>query len=89
MTATLRSEEKAQQLLRTHPEWKNKLKFGYVPELTTPNTFDKLFEKRYNFIIHTASPVAFVVKDVKADLIDPALKGQVPTFLCAIFVRSN
>ena len=47
----------------------NKLKFGYVPELTVPNAFDKLFDKAYDFIIHTASPVAFVVKDVKAGLI--------------------
>lgn len=67
----------------------NKLKFGYVPELTVPNAFDKLFDKPYDFIIHTVSPVAFVVKDVKAGVIDPGLKEQVPTFLCAIFAHSN
>jgi hypothetical protein len=29
----------------------------------------------FDYIIHTASPVKFVVDDVKKDLLDPAIQG--------------
>ncbi len=77
MTAAVRSKDKAQQLVDTHPEWDGKLKFGYTPDLTTPNVFNALFDKPYDIVIHTASPVAFKVKDVQTDLIDPAIQGYV------------
>ncbi|KAI9680092.1 MAG: hypothetical protein M1817_005108 [Caeruleum heppii] len=76
VTASVRSEAKAQQLLETHPEWKGRLGFVYISDLVAPNAFDKLFDNRsYDFILHTASPVSFKVDDVKKDLIDPAVQG--------------
>ena len=75
VTASVRSEAKAHQLLTTNPTWKNKVRFGFVPELTAPNAFDKLFDEPYDFIIHTASPVVFKVDDVQKDLINPAVEG--------------
>lgn len=75
VTASVRSEDKAQQLLKIHPAWEGKVHFGFVPDLTAPNAFDELFDKSYNFILHTASPVAFKVDDIQKDLIDPAVQG--------------
>ena len=81
VTATLRSPSKAQALLTTHPEWEDKVKFDYVPELTATNAFDAVFEKAaeggggFDYVIHTASPVTFVVQDVERDLVEPAVKG--------------
>lgn len=81
VTATLRSPSKAQALLSTHPEWEHKIKFVYVPELTATNAFDEVFEKVtagggvFDYVIHTASPVTFVVQDVEKDLVEPAVQG--------------
>ena len=81
VTTTLRSPSKAQALLSTHPEWEHKIKFVYVPELTATNAFDEVFEKvtegggGFDYVIHTASPVAFVVQDIERDLVEPAVKG--------------
>ena len=81
VTTTVRSPAKAQALLSTHPEWEHKIKFVYVPELTATDAFDEVFEKAteggdgFDYVIHTASPVTFVVQDVKRDLVEPAVKG--------------
>lgn len=75
VTASVRSEAKVQQLLTINPTWEDKVRFGFVPELTAPNAFDKLFDQQYDYIIHTASPVAFKVNDIQKDLIDPAVEG--------------
>ncbi|KND89016.1 putative uncharacterized oxidoreductase [Tolypocladium ophioglossoides CBS 100239] len=75
VTATVRSKDKAQQVLREHPAWEDKVHFGFVPDVSTLNAYDKLFDKPYDFIIHTASPVTFKVDDIQKDLIDPAVHG--------------
>ena len=75
MTASVRSEDKAQQLLKKNPAWEGKVHFGFVPDLRMSNAFDKLFDKPYDFIIHTASPITFKVNDIQKDLIDPAVQG--------------
>ena len=52
-----------------------------MPELTATNAFDEVFEKvvegggGFDYVIHTASPVAFVVQDVERDFVEPAVKG--------------
>ena len=76
----MRSPSKAQALLSTHPEWKHKIKFVYVPDLLATNAFDDVFEKAledggFDYVIHTASPVVFVVEDVERDIVEPAVKG--------------
>ena len=75
VTASVRGEKQAQQLLNIHTAWTNAVEFVFVPELRKPDAFVKAFDKTYDFIIHTASPVAFKVDDVQKDLIDPALQG--------------
>lgn len=77
MTASVRSEIQAKQLLKIHPAWESVLDFVFVPEMMKPDAFVKAFDKPYGFIIHTASPVTFKVEDVQKDLFDPALQGQV------------
>ena len=45
------------------------------------NAFDKVFEKvaegggGFDYVIHTASPVTFIVQDVETDLVEPAVQG--------------
>ncbi|KAF7872932.1 uncharacterized protein EAF02_009003 [Botrytis sinoallii] len=78
--ASVRSPTKATQILELHPEWVGKVKFVFVPEITTPGAFDHVLKDQakkggFDYIIHTASPVTFAVKDVKKDLIDPAVHG--------------
>ncbi|KAL5585591.1 hypothetical protein FOVSG1_014980 [Fusarium oxysporum f. sp. vasinfectum] len=84
VTATVRSEDKAQAVYKTHPNWKENVEFEYVADLTQKGAFDHLFEgagQPFDYIIHTASPVAFKVKDIQKDLIDPAIQGQVVTLM--------
>jgi hypothetical protein len=54
--------------------------FVFVADIATPGAFDEVIRVTNNeieYIIHTASPVNFSVKDVKSDLIDPAVHGYV------------
>ena len=75
VTASIRSEAKARQVVDINPTWKDKVHFAFVSDLTAPNAFDKLFDKPYDYIVHTASPVTFKVNDIQKDLIDPAVNG--------------
>jgi hypothetical protein len=80
ITASVRSEAKAQEILKLHPEWTGKVKFVFVKDIITPDAFDDVFkqeENGFNYIIHTASPVNFSVTDFQKDLIDPAVQGSV------------
>ncbi|QSZ34419.1 hypothetical protein DSL72_006011 [Monilinia vaccinii-corymbosi] len=79
-TASVRSPSKADQILDVHPEWRGKVEFVFVPEIATPGAFDHVFKGQtkkggFDYVIHTASPVTFSFKDVKKDLIDPAVLG--------------
>jgi hypothetical protein len=76
--ASVRSSSKAKSLFVLHPTWKGKVDFVYVPDIAIPGAFDEVFKAEKNgfdYIIHTASPVKFVVDDVKKDLLDPAIQG--------------
>jgi hypothetical protein len=77
--ASVRSKQKADEILELHPAWKKKsLSFVYIADLGSPNAFDEVFTSSadgFDYIIHTASPVTFTVKDVQKDLIDPAVQG--------------
>ena len=75
MTASVRSAEQAQRLLEINPTWINAVHFVYVPEMRNSDAFAHAFDKAYDFIIHTASPVTFEVRDIQKDLIDPAVQG--------------
>ncbi|KAJ6107984.1 NAD dependent epimerase/dehydratase [Penicillium sp. IBT 18751x] len=78
VTATVRSQEKAEDVIRTHPSWKNKVNFAIVADFTTAKPFDHLFESPktpFNYVIHTASPLKFQVSDIQKEMIEPAEKG--------------
>ena len=64
--------------LSAHPEWKDIVRFVYVPDFTVPGAFDEAIKQEkdnLSYIIHTASPVTFNICDIQRQLIDPAVKG--------------
>jgi hypothetical protein len=64
--------------LKLHPEWQPSLGFEYVKDIVEDDAFNAVFKKhhdQFDYIVHTASPVAFTVDDIQKDLIDPAVKG--------------
>jgi hypothetical protein len=76
----VRSPSKAEALLAQHPTWKTSVEFVYVADIAAPGAFDDILKSekaRFDYIIHTASPVAFAVDDAQKDLIDPAVYGYV------------
>lgn len=78
MVASVRSEAKGQEILKLHPDWEGKVSFVSVPDIAAEKAFDHVFKEAKNpfdYIIHTASPVAFSVTDIQKDLLDPAVKG--------------
>ena len=80
MVASVRSEAKGQEILDLHPNWEGKLSFVSVPDIAADKAFNHVFKDAktpFDYIIHTASPVAFSVTDIQKDLIDPAVKGLV------------
>lgn len=78
VTAPVRSKTKSQEILEVHPEWKDIVRFVYIPDFTVPGAFDEAIKQekeKLNYIIHTASPVTFDISDIQRQLIDPAVKG--------------
>ena len=78
VTASVRSEAKAREVLELHPEWKANTTFVYVADIAAQGALDKVFETEvegFDYIIHTASPVNFKATDIQKDVIEPAVKG--------------
>lgn len=78
MTTSVRSDSKAQEIFKFHPTWKSHLSITVVPSLLADNAWDHIFQNqdtRFDYIIHTASPVDFGATDYQKELIDPAIKG--------------
>ncbi|KAE8385372.1 NAD dependent epimerase/dehydratase [Aspergillus alliaceus] len=76
--ATVRSHGKADDIIKTHPEWKDRVKFAIVADLSSAKPFDTIFQNAknpFNYIIHTASPVRFQVTDIWKEMIEPAVMG--------------
>lgn len=74
--ATVRSQQKGQQILDAHPTWKNYITFVYVSDMTVAGAYDKAFKLGdIDYIIHNASPVTFAPDDIRKDLVDPAVNG--------------
>ena len=84
VTTTVRAPAKGEKLLKLHPDWKRSLSIAYVPDVAVECAFDEVFknaEPPFSYVIHTASPVHFDVKDLKTDLVDPAVQGYESRFL--------
>lgn len=80
ITATVRSQDKANEVLRAHPEWKDKVNFAIIADFTSAKPFDNLFQsatRSFNYVIHTASPMRFQVSDIRKEMVEPAELGLV------------
>ncbi|RFU26820.1 hypothetical protein B7463_g9526, partial [Scytalidium lignicola] len=78
VTATVRSKEKAADIIKTHPPWKDRIKFAIVADFTLAKPFDEIFinaKTPFTYIIHTASPLRFQVEDIRKEIIEPAVMG--------------
>ncbi|KAL4952898.1 GXWXG protein-domain-containing protein [Aspergillus filifer] len=57
VTGTVRSQAKADEVLKTHPEWKGKVRFMIVPDFTFQKPFNALFAETasnpFTYVIHT------------------------------------
>lgn len=78
VVVTVRSEEKGQRILDSHPRTpKEKLSFVIVEDIAKEGAFDETVKSDppFEYVVHTASPFHFDVQDPIKDLIDPAVKG--------------
>ncbi|EPX71492.1 flavonol reductase/cinnamoyl-CoA reductase family protein [Schizosaccharomyces octosporus yFS286] len=81
---TVRSMEKANELIRLNPELKDKIEFVIVKDIMEPYAFKDVV-KDCDYVCHIASPF-FVsnVTDNKAQLLDPAVQGTLSALEAAI-----
>lgn len=74
---TVRSHEKEAKLLRQFQHNPN-LTLEIVPDISHPNAFDKVLQKRgreIRYVLHTASPFHYDTTEYEKDLLIPALEG--------------
>ncbi|PYI00172.1 NAD(P)-binding protein [Aspergillus ellipticus CBS 707.79] len=78
VTATVRSQAKAEDVIKAHPEWKGKIQFVIVSDFTSQEPFNTLFKDTntpFKYIIHTASPLKLNIEDIQKEMIEPAVRG--------------
>ncbi|KAG8686566.1 methylglyoxal reductase (NADPH-dependent) gre2 [Ceratobasidium sp. 395] len=78
ITATVRSEAKTVYLRKRFFDAvaSGQLKFAMVEDITVPGAFDEVLKNNtFDAVIHTSSPVVFEAKDVKRDILVPAIQG--------------
>ena len=76
--AIVRSQSKADQVIKDFPKAGASLDFGIVPDITAPHSFDSVVQSQppFDAVIHTASPYLYsAVSDNLRDFIEPAVKG--------------
>lgn len=71
---TVRSEQTAEKVCRTFPQYADKLSFAIVPDIGAPHAFDEA-AKGVRGVIHTATPFQIEVEDNERDLLQPAIEG--------------
>lgn len=74
----MRSQDKAKDIISTHPSWKNKIEFVVVSDFTSTKPFDSIFANSkvpFSYVIHAASPLKFNVDDIQKEMIEPAVMG--------------
>ncbi|KZF19772.1 NAD(P)-binding protein [Xylona heveae TC161] len=71
---TVRSEESAEAVKKSHSQYGEQLSFAIVPDITAQGAFDEAV-KNVDGVVHTASPFVMEVKDNNQDLLAPAVKG--------------
>ncbi len=83
---TVRSQEKADNLIsnfkKEYPSLDvsgKKLTFEIVPDIAVPDAFDETIKKHsdLDFVLHTASPFHYHIKDPYKDMLLPAVNGTI------------
>ncbi|KAL6927872.1 hypothetical protein ACO0SA_004495 [Hanseniaspora valbyensis] len=87
---SVRSEEKGNSLAKNFnsPD----LSFVYVKDISSETAFDDAFKQygsEIDYVVHTASPVAFDVTDINKDLIVPAKIGSTGIFKASVKYAPN
>jgi nucleoside-diphosphate-sugar epimerase len=78
IVGTVRSEQKARDVIALHPSWKDHITWAYIADIGVTDVWEEVFKSGpFDYIIHNASPVDFTVKDFQLAMIDPAVKGYV------------
>ncbi|KAI5478174.1 ketoreductase [Pseudohyphozyma bogoriensis] len=70
----LRTQAQADAWSEKFPEYASRVEFAIVPDITKPGAFDEAIVG-VDAVCHTASPVTFIPKDNRRDLLDPAIQG--------------
>ncbi|KAE8382328.1 hypothetical protein BDV26DRAFT_299714 [Aspergillus bertholletiae] len=73
---TVRSKQTANKVRGTFPEYKDKLSFAIVPDVSSAKAFDEVIQG-VTGVIHTATPFQLIVKDKERDLLRPAIEGTI------------
>ena len=72
INVSTRSQANVDAWLAANPEAKEQIKFFVVPDMTTAGAFDEAV-KGVDVFAHVASPFIIESKDLRKDLLDPAL----------------
>ena len=78
VVTTVRSQQKADKIKASFPNaGKDKLDFAIVEDISKEGAFKDavVSDPPFDAVLHTASPFHFNAKDVKKDLLDPAVVG--------------
>ncbi|KIW12206.1 hypothetical protein PV08_09482 [Exophiala spinifera] len=86
VTGTVRTQSKAEDVFVAHPSFKSKVKLVVVPDLSAAGAYDQILkETRFDYIIHTASPVPDGSgKDFDEDFLRPAVQGNLELLNAAL-----
>lgn len=71
---TVRSQQTAEKVKKSHEKDLDRLSFAIVPDVATPGGHDEAV-KGADGVIHTASPFVLQVEDNERDLLRPAIDG--------------
>jgi len=71
---TVRNQESAEKVKKSHSKYLDQLTFAIVPDVQTPGGHDEAVQG-VDGVIHTASPFVMNVEDNERDLLNPAIKG--------------
>jgi len=78
VVTSVRSQQKGENILKHHPNTpKSKLDFVIVEDIAKADAFDEAIKSDppFEVVLHTSSPFHFNAKDIKKDLLDPAIIG--------------
>ncbi|UKZ94576.1 uncharacterized protein TrAFT101_009442 [Trichoderma asperellum] len=76
VVGTVRSVAAAEKIMKVFPNSSSQLQIIEVPGITKANNFEMAFRKfKIRAVINTASPLVNSPKDVKTDVLDPAIKS--------------